>query len=384
MATQRFSGRLLSARQLKFSGASSLACDTRGGIAIAFAAMAVPLFLTIGGAIDYSRAVHFRAELQSVADSAALAAANDYDGTQNGATTAAAVGNAYLSAGSARLPENAGLATTVTPTVVGTGYQVAVTATASMSTTFLGVLMPSIPITVSATALNPQPYGTISPGFGGVGGFSASAADTNTTYWYTVPSDGSIPPDSALNILWSNHSGIAPSTIPPIALTPNQAIGFALRNTTGSTYGTNQYGSAPGNTQTFYSHLANPSDSVNGYTTSNDPADPYGVNGDNPATGSSAASGSQGNNCSLQVIVVNADGTAAAPAAHTCFSSAFAFQAPTCKQLAGKQVVFYWNDMGGPTDDKDYNDTVFTYGCNGGGKVSAGFAPGPNSVVLTN
>jgi len=383
MSTKRLSVSRFSVRQLMFSGQSSLACDTRGGIAIAFAAMAVPLFLTVGGAIDYSRAVHFRAELQSVADSAALAAANDYDGTQIGATTATAVGNAYLSAGSARLPENAGLTTTVTPTVVGTGYQVAVTATASMTTTFLGVIMPSIPVTVSSTALNPQPYGTISPGFGGVGGFSASAADTNTTYWYTVPADGSIPPDSALNILWSNHSGIAPATIPPIALTPNQAIGFALRNTTGS-YGTNQYGSTTGHTQTFYSHLANPSDSVNGYTASNDSKDPNGVNGANPATGTSAASGSQGTNCSLQIVVVNADGTAAPPVSGACFSSAFAFQAPTCKQLAGKQVVFYWNDMGGPTDDKDYNDTVFTYGCNGGGKVSAGFAPGPNSVVLTN
>jgi Flp pilus assembly protein TadG len=107
MSTKRLSVSRFSVRQLMFSGQSSLACDTRGGIAIAFAAMAVPLFLTVGGAIDYSRAVHFRAELQSVADSAALAAANDYDGTQIGATTATAVGNAYLSAPRSPRPSSA-------------------------------------------------------------------------------------------------------------------------------------------------------------------------------------------------------------------------------------------------------------------------------------
>jgi hypothetical protein len=40
--------------------------------------------------------------------------------------------------------------------------------------------------------------------------------------------------------------------------------------------------------------------------------------------------------------------------------------------------------MGGTTDDKDYNDAVFTYFCGGNGTTAGGAATGPTSVVLTN
>ena len=49
--------------------------DERGSVAILFGLMAVPLFLMIGLAIDYTRAVKVRSAMQSVADGATLAGA---------------------------------------------------------------------------------------------------------------------------------------------------------------------------------------------------------------------------------------------------------------------------------------------------------------------
>ena len=41
-------------------------------------------------------------------------------------------------------------------------------------------------------------------------------------------------------------------------------------------------------------------------------------------------------------------------------------------------LTYYWNDMGGATDDKDYNDAVYTVTCS---QVSSGTSKG---LVLTN
>ncbi|MCW3476819.1 pilus assembly protein TadG-related protein [Limobrevibacterium gyesilva] len=347
----------------------------RGAVAAAFSVLTVPLVLMIGGAVDYSRSVHFRGELQGVVDSAALAGATVYGGGTSSDPTTTATN--YVTAGLSRLPANGGVTPSVSASAVTAGYQVVVSATATMNTTFLGILKPTIPVSVSATALNPFPYGHFEPGFGTAGAFKSSAADTNSLYWYNVPANNSVPPDTALTLLWSSNSGISPKSPPPIPLTPDQKIGFALRNTTGNygkdskgNYLTNQYGSTYKHTQTFYSHLSPPTNSTYGYNSTNNPKNVNSVNG------------ASGKNCTLQVVVVNADGTAPSPA-QACVG-AQTMPAPTCTQLAGKKLVFYWNDMGGPTDDKDYNDAVFTYYCGGSTNGSGGTgSTGLLSVVLT-
>ncbi len=375
--------------------------ETRSVVALQFSLFIVPLVLSVGGAVDYSRAVHYTAELQGVADSAALAAAMLWQGgTTTAATTAA---SNYITAGVSKLQSNA----TVTPTVVTsaptTGYQVDVTLSANLPTSFLGIIQPTIPVTVYSTALNPNPFGHFCAGAvtattalcaSTATAFSAGAADTNTVYWYIVPADGSMPADSALTQLWTNASG-ANNNPQPIPLDANQRIGFAMRNTTGNygqtctgsggnrkcTNNTNQYGSTNGTTHTFYSHLVPPSNSSKGYT---------GVGATNNPNNVNSINGATGNNCSMLVTVNTAitDITTTPPFSGSCpaYNNATATQyaAPTCSQLGSKLITFYFNDLGGTTDDKDFNDAVFTYYCGGNGTGATGStgASVARSVVL--
>jgi len=46
--------------------------------------------------------------------------------------------------------------------------------------------------------------------------------------------------------------------------------------------------------------------------------------------------------------------------------------APTCSQLGGHTVRYYWNDMGGNPDGQDYNDAEFNFSC---GAMPAASAP---------
>jgi len=372
----------------------------RGTVAINMALTILPIILIVGGAIDYSRSVHFRSELQGVADSAALAGAALWTG---GTTTAAttAVSN-YITAGTGKLPPNGGVSQTVATSSSNVGYQVDVELDSSMLTTFLGIISTSISVKVYSTALNPKPYGHFCAGAitstqtlcGNASSFSASAADTNTIFWYYVPADGSVPPDTALTQLWTNASGTSNNPL-PIALDSNQQVGFALRNVTGN-YGThqsctgsghnqhctnvqntNQYGSTMGTTHTYYSHLQPPTNSTNGYNSTDNASNVNSVNG---ATGS---------NCALQVTLNSSTtGYSTTPSSGSCLAynaaAGTTYATPTCAQLAGKQITFYWNDMGGTTDDKDYNDAVFTYYCGGNGTGASGStgASVARSVVL--
>jgi hypothetical protein len=285
--------------------------------------------------VDFSRSVHYRAEFQGVADSEALAATDN-----------------YIAAGVAMLPGNGRVTKSVVPVAVATGYQVTVTLTSSVPTIFLGKAMPSLAMTVTSVALNPHPYGHFCAGAVDVAtglcdahasAFSASAADTNTVYWYKVSSNGGIPADADMTQLWTNKAGVTNNPA-PIPLEAGDKIGCAMRNTIGNygssctgsrrnrvfTANTNQYGSQQGQTHTFCSHLVPPTNSSKGYTSSN-------------------------------------NGAAVPPSNGSCrnYSDAAAtlHAAPSCGQLGAKVITFYWNDMGGTTDDRDYNDAVYTYYC---------------------
>ena len=152
----------------------------------------------------------------------------------------------------------------------------------------------------------------------------------------------------------------------------SQKIGFALVNVTGGltgNYGSNGYGGAYQSTHSFYSSLPNPSSSVNGYNSSNNGSNVNGVNG------------ATGNNCSVQSSVVPTSGTNPSASGGSCYpNNSFQYMAPTCSQLGGKTIRYFWNDMGGGTDDKDYNDAEFNFSC--GANASGLGASGPQNVVL--
>ena len=344
----------------------------RGNVAILYALMCVPITLAVGGAIDYSRAVHFRAEVQGVVDSAALAGATAFVNAA-AQTLATNVVTEFMNAGIAKLPPSGTVsfsAPTMTIVLVASkaaAYQVAVSATATVNTTFLGILVPTIAISATATAENPVVSAATN-----FSGFSSAAWDKNTIYWYPIPPGSPntyVPPNSALVPVWSNAGGV---TAALASVAASQKIGFALGNVTGGyggNYGANQYGSAYLSSHTFYSSLPNPSSSANGYNSTNDPSDPNGVNGNS------------GNNCSLQTAVVPSSGAVPVAPGGSCYPpNTFHYMSPTCSQIGGQTIRYSWNDMGGRPDDKDYNDAEFSFSC--AANASGLGASGPQNVVL--
>ncbi|MGC8477779.1 MAG: pilus assembly protein TadG-related protein [Acetobacteraceae bacterium] len=345
------------------SASIPLRTDRRAGVALLTALGMVPMLLSVGIAIDFYRVAAFRIALQNAADSAALAGAAVYTATgQSAAATRTA--NAYMTQAEATLPANDGVTFTATPGTntnnagTATGYTVAVTASANVPTTVMSLITPSISTSVSAGAVNPEVTITAS-----LGNWKSSAWDANTIYWYVVPSDGSLPTSSDLHEIFTNQ-GNAPSSLPSITVTAGQTIGFALKNVTGGIrgYGSNQYGSRQGHTNWFYSQLSPPS------------ADAYPT---------------EPSNCSLEVIVATSADPNPTETAGSCSAATPANGTLNCQQLPGQTVYYFWNDMGGGVDDKDYNDAQYSITCPGApsSAVSAsagGTAAGPTSVVLTN
>lgn len=310
--------------------------DERGSVAVIFAIMLVPFVAAIGSGVDFARAAQVEAALQGAVDSAALAGASNFNSTTCPAAAVAAA-SSYMTAAISQLPSGASATFTVatgslTSGKATTAYTVAVTATAQVSTTFMSLFVASLPAAANATAQNPIVTASIQ-----LGSFNSSAADKNAIAWYPVPCDNSVPPASALTTLFSN-TGSNAGTL-SMQITSTQRVGFALVNVTGgiSNYGNNQYGGKPGSTHIFYSHLNPPSE---------------------------AAYPSVGQNCSLQAFNVPTGQAAPTPTQGVCFTAPFAYAAPTCTQIGKGQTVWYdWNDMGGPTDDLDYNDAVYSFSC---------------------
>ncbi|MCH9764937.1 MAG: pilus assembly protein, partial [Alphaproteobacteria bacterium] len=121
--------------------------DTGGATAILFAFSLIPLFGTIGAAIDYSSAHSTRTYLQKAADSAALAAAK----TKNDATPSPySVAQATFDANSQALP----YAATINYNMVKTDDAATVTAQATLQTNFLKLIgFPEFSIDVTARAV---------------------------------------------------------------------------------------------------------------------------------------------------------------------------------------------------------------------------------------
>jgi Flp pilus assembly protein TadG len=339
--------------------------DTAGNVALLFGLMAVPLVLVSGVGIDYARAANYRARLQSTVDSAALAGAAAY-ASPSSASTAQTIASSYVTQGTGSLASNITLGTpTVTPgtqTSSGsvTAYTMAVSVSATVPTTLMAIVTSAMTVSVTATAKNPIVTATL-----GLGNWKSSACDTNTVYWYQVPADNSIPPQSAMTQMFTNGGGTNPTSV-SLAISASQKIGFAFKNVTGGVcgYGSNQYGGSQGSAHWFYSSQSPPNASAYASTASKDN--------------------------SLQVIkgtvlfgtttFANAKSQSFTSSSNPTMSSVLTKAAPSCADLAGSTYEYAWNDMGGSTDDLDYNDGIYTYSCAGGS--GSGNGSSTTGVVL--
>lgn len=347
----------------------------RGAIGVAMALLAVPTVMMVGAAVDYARLEQFKTQLQATVDTAALSGAAAYVDSSSG-SNAQAVATNYLTSNIGLLPSHVGNVTTnVSASQVTSGsnqgYTVTVTATATIGTTFMRMVTSSLNVSVSATAVNPTVQITIS-----TSNFNSSAADLNTLwYWLIDPSSPGAQPNTsnfaAKQKLACNHN--CTNTAVTFTATATQTIGMALQNVTGgiSDYGCTQYQTAPGSwqrvekngrwtqqwvtttcagtTQWFFSNIMPPSNNT--------------YNSSTVDTGYTSVT----QNCSLQVAVGSSlPSNTTPPLSNQCFNSMSSYATPSCAQLNGQYATFYWNDMGGTSDDKDYNDAEISVKCSAG------------------
>ena len=122
----------------------AFAAHRGGSIAIQFALAIVPVMGMVGAAVDYSRAVHYRAQLQTALDSAVLAGGKD-----GGTTWTQVAPNAFD--GNLVSPTSASVPTFTKPT--NSSYSG--TTTAMVPTTFLKILqLNALPVSVSVPGDN--------------------------------------------------------------------------------------------------------------------------------------------------------------------------------------------------------------------------------------
>ena len=130
-----------------------LACflkDQRGGAAPLLALAALPLFASVGAAIDYSRAASARTGMQGAVDASALAMVKD---AKNADTTIlSATGEQYFRANFANAEVDIINTTTETGST-SSGYRAKVSATGTIKTKFMGLLgSPLLTITAEGEA----------------------------------------------------------------------------------------------------------------------------------------------------------------------------------------------------------------------------------------
>jgi hypothetical protein len=127
--------------------------DARAGVLVlmAFSLLALATATAVG--IDFARALSFKTALQGAADAAAIAGASVYlnAGYASQATTTA---NAYFTSATHNLPTNNGVTSTVALSA-GNPWTVTVTASAAIKSSFTGLIMPNVPVQVSAVAHGP-------------------------------------------------------------------------------------------------------------------------------------------------------------------------------------------------------------------------------------
>jgi Flp pilus assembly protein TadG len=308
--------------------------DARGSVTVTFAMLLIPMMLIVGLAVDYTRMVQFRAELQNAVDEAAISGASVFSSTSAAASATTVATNYYNQAIlPAALTRNSPTVTTNTSGTINpalgtaSAYTVTVSASASVSTTLLSLLIPSV--TVSATGTAGAPVTSASATFQST---VKDACDRNTAYLYEVPSKSgggydysSVPSFSTGSsgnyyyIVSSDNTVSAPSNNTLPTMTPNQPLGIALYNKTNGNAGVsgcgvtgaNSYGAPPGGQQWFYSSLV-----ANGQSPSQNTNYQYAItvltqtsNGSTTITSASGTQQYQGATISLPSITVPSSAT---------------------------------------------------------------------------
>ena len=392
--------------------------DRRGVVAVMTAASMVPLLISVGVGIDMSRLAMAKAALQAATDEAALAGAASYQAAGQSAT-AQGVATSYFNRATGlqgALLGNPSASVNAAPGKYSASIQsnnVTVTATATMSTTFLNLAsITSLKVTATATAGNPWVQPVISSGFLG-----SSAGDWNSVYMYAVPllPTGQpiwnyIPKQNQLYEIASNCSAAfssswktgaqcnawpgavvpANQTFPPV--TANQPLAFVLFNQTwgqsphNSGQNANQYGSVSGDMRLIATAAvalgAGPAaldDPSSNLYTSPDyytglvfgiTSPPNSTRPPDAPSHYSDVNNSPTPNCSLLVQVIDPANPPSLPPLPngSCYSlsntaAGLQYANLSCAQMAGRTFVYWFNDMGGNSDDKDYNDLWFSVRC---------------------
>lgn len=378
-------------RSRRLGALHTFAAARRGAVAVLFAVMLIPLILATGAAVDFARIEILRTSLQSVVDGAALAGASALS-LSSGSTSAVTVATDYFNKGVASL---ATTATVSSPTVtLPSTIEVTVTATATLRYSLMSVIGSQLSIPVTASAEGPAYQLQVTK----TGGFSSSAWDSNSVYFYVVSADGTVPTSiSAMTLLFTNDPAVdsnftadnaSPKTI---RIGGNDSVGFALVNQTGGLtgYGKNAYGAAQNSIHYFYSSAAIPSliayPSQGKFYTGTTSTSYYQNWGWVSTCSKTAITTTVTNYVSSETNSCNAHPCTALNGSvvmennllvgGACATQASATQ--TCLQLYNSPVSFAWNDMGGGGDDFDYDDADYTVSCAPSSTVVQ-----PGSVIL--
>jgi Flp pilus assembly protein TadG len=315
----------------------------------------------------------------------------------------------------------------VTPcgNVVAAGNQMTVSIQSNLPTTFMAVIEPTMQITVTAVALNPFVNAKVD-----FENWHSDAYDGNYIYWYVINDKTTIPyfdpskmlngsqlydsfkvGNTTFNLGCTNITAKLPNDLiqgnlrpdgttedhncdSSASLTSTARVGFLLFNQTGGRigYGSNQYGGgSQGSTHSMYTQASDPQvtnspGNDNGdYNTTQTNSD--GTTSTHDNGGYSTGYGGQGShtgvvctiscsspqNCSLQIDtttsteITNQTVPSSVQTNHCYGTTEPTYANESCSQL-GSQALFYsFNDMGGGTDDFDYNDAQFAFYCGASG-----------------
>lgn len=359
-----------------------------GGVAVLFALMLIPLILATGVAVDFARIEILKTALQSVVDGAALAGASALS-LSTGSTSAVTVATDYFNKGVAAL---ATTATIGTPTVtVPSTIEVTVTVTATLPYSFTSLISSGLSVPITASAEGPAYQLQVTK----TGGFSSSAYDSDSVYFYVASSDGTLPTTtSAMTLLFTNDPSVDANyandnaSAKSIRIGGNDSVGFALVNKTGglTAYGKNAYGAVQGSTHYFYSSAIVPSatayPSQNSFYTGTTSSNYWGKNTTcNRTTITTTVTSyvpTSSSSCNAHPCTTLSGGVVLENnllVGGSCATQSTATQ--TCLDLYNNPLSFSWNDMGGGSDDFDYNDAVYTVTC-----VPTSSATQPSSVIL--
>jgi Flp pilus assembly protein TadG len=417
-----------------------LRTKTSGSVSVVVAVSIVPLLVSMGIAIDMSHGVATRAALQTLADAASLAGANAYTDPTQG-TTAQNVAQAYINSYAARSGMKiTGSSVVVSPTSWAGYDSVSVSISATVPTLLLSVVNSSaVNITTKSVAgISPTllPLTVCGASIGCPSQLTGSAvkstaADFNAMFLYGVPKDSSgnyafnlLPPNiSGYWELGGNCSGLVDSswtnqsrcnsafgaTVPSnqakvLLLPPDQPIAMVFLNQNNgmaapgsSGYGSNQYGADPGNFNLMFTALlslstpASPSSAADGSVSLMKSmfGQTISKQSTNYSTTYTARKTATLSNCSVQIVLVldPTNPPTSPPYPGQCLApsdsrSGFQYANLSCNQIAGRTFMYWWNDMGAPTDDLDYKNLSYMLTCQPGvSSTDGGTIAAANPVV---